>query len=84
MNPQPLPALSSGDPGVWDQALYAFLVEKGNRSGSTRTVESYSRMLWPFFRGRAPDLIRPADVLAYAPEHRPIVALELFEIRPAA
>jgi integrase/recombinase XerC len=66
MNPQPLPALSSGDPGVWDQALYAFLVEKGNRSGSTRTVESYSRMLWPFFRGRAPDLIRPADVLAYA------------------
>lgn len=66
MNPQPLPALSSGDPGVWDQALYAFLVEKGNRSGSTRTVESYSRMLWPFFRGRTPDVIRPPDVLAYA------------------
>ena len=57
---QPLPALAAGDPSVWDQALYAFLVEKGNRSGSTRTVESYSRMLWPFFHGRTPDVIRPA------------------------
>lgn len=66
MDPQPVPALSSGDPSVWDQALYAFLVEKGNRSGSTRTVESYSRMLWPFFRGRTPDRIKPPDVLAYA------------------
>ena len=27
----------------WDQALYAVLVEKGDRSGSRRTVESYSR-----------------------------------------
>ena len=66
MNPQPVPALSSGDPSVWDQAIYAFLVEKGNRSGSTRTVVSYSRMLWPFFNGRTPDAIRPPDVLAYA------------------
>ena len=63
---QPLPALPSGDPSVWDQALYAFLVEKGNRSGSRRTVESYSRMLWPFFAGRTPEQIRPPDVLAYA------------------
>ena len=45
MNPQPLPAIASGDPSAWDQALYAFLVEKGNRSGSRRTVESYGRML---------------------------------------
>jgi hypothetical protein len=66
VNPHPLPALAAGDPGVWDQALYAFLVEKGNRSGSARTVESYSRMLWPFFHGRTPDVIRPPDVLAYA------------------
>src|SRR4051812_9640645 len=50
----------------WEQALYAFLVEKGNRSGSRRTVESYGRMLWPFFAGRGPDAVRPADVLAYA------------------
>jgi integrase/recombinase XerC len=61
-----LPALQTGDPSQWDQAIYAFLVEKGNRSGSNRTVESYSGMLWPFFAGTTPDRVRPADVLAYA------------------
>ena len=66
MNAMPLPALPSGDPSTWDQALYAFLVEKGNRSGSHRTVESYSRMLWPFFAARTPDRVKPPDVLAYA------------------
>ncbi|MGA2514476.1 MAG: tyrosine-type recombinase/integrase [Candidatus Limnocylindrales bacterium] len=67
MTAQPLPALTSGDPSVWDQALYAFLVEKGNRSGSRRTVESYSRMLWPFFRdlGKTPERVTPADVLRF-------------------
>jgi integrase/recombinase XerC len=67
MTAQPLPALTSGDPSAWDQALYAFLVEKGNRSGSRRTVESYSRMLWPFFAEHSltPDRVRPADVLAW-------------------
>jgi integrase/recombinase XerC len=67
MTAQPLPALTSGDPSAWDQALYAFLVEKGNRSGSKRTVESYSRMLWPFFAdlSKTPDRVKPADVLAW-------------------
>jgi site-specific recombinase XerD len=67
MTAQPLPALASGDPSAWDGALYAFLVEKGNRSGSRRTVESYSRMLWPFFGdlGKTPDRVKPADVLAW-------------------
>jgi integrase/recombinase XerC len=67
MTAQPLPALTSGDPSAWDQALYAFLIEKGNRSGSRRTVESYSRMLWPFFADRSltPDRVKPADVLAW-------------------
>lgn len=67
MTAQPLPALTSGDPSAWDQALYAFLVEKGNRSGSKRTVESYSRMLWPFFAERAltPDRVKARDVLAW-------------------
>jgi integrase/recombinase XerC len=51
---------------VWDQALYAFLVEKGSRSGSRRTVESYGRMLWPFFAATTPDRVTPADVLAHA------------------
>ena len=36
----PLPAIPV-EASPWDQALYAFLVEKGNRSGSRRTVESY-------------------------------------------
>ena len=44
-----LPTISI-EASKWDQALNAFLVEKGNRSGSKRTVESYSRMLWRFFR----------------------------------
>jgi len=67
MTAQPLPALTSGDPSQWDQALYAFLVEKGNRSGSRRTVESYSRMLWPFFAERSltPDRVKPGDVLGW-------------------
>jgi hypothetical protein len=46
MNPRLLPATTSGDLSTWDQAVYAFLVETGQRSGSRRTVESYSRMLW--------------------------------------
>ncbi|HEY5483445.1 MAG TPA: tyrosine-type recombinase/integrase, partial [Propionibacteriaceae bacterium] len=29
-------------------------------------VESYARMLWPFFRVRTPDQVRSSDVLAYA------------------
>jgi integrase/recombinase XerC len=67
MTAQPLPALASGSPSAWDQALYAFLVEKGNRSGSKRTVESYGRMLWPFFAERSltPDRVKPGEVLAW-------------------
>jgi integrase/recombinase XerC len=67
MTAQPLPTLASGDPSDWDQALYGFLVEKGNRSGSRRTVESYGRMLWPFFAdlGKTPERVKPADVLAW-------------------
>jgi site-specific recombinase XerD len=60
-----LPALPI-EASPWDQALYAFLVEKGNCSGSRRTVESYSRMLWHFFKGTTPDQVTPAVVLAYA------------------
>ena len=58
----------SADANPWDQALYAFLVEKGNRSGSRRTVEGYGRTLWPFFAdlAKSPDRITPADVLAWA------------------
>src|SRR5450759_5916237 len=62
----PLPALQSGHPSAWEEAVYAFLVEKRARSGSTRTVETYARMLWPFFAAKTPDAVRSADVLAYA------------------
>lgn len=62
----PLPALPSGHPSAWEEAVYAFLVEKRARSGSARTVESYARMLWPFFAGTTPDAVRSSDVLAYA------------------
>jgi len=66
MPPLSLPALQSGKPTAWEEAIYAFLVEKRSRSGSTRTVESYARMLWPFFRVTTPGQVRSADVLAYA------------------
>jgi len=32
-----LPALQSGNPTAWEEAIYAFLVEKRSRSGSTST-----------------------------------------------
>ncbi len=40
---------SGGEVGRWEQAIYAFLAEKEGRSGSKRTVQSYSRMLYQFF-----------------------------------
>ena len=58
----PLPALPT-TASSWDQALYAFLVEKGNRSGSKRTVESYSRMLWRFFEHTTPDQVGQVSLL---------------------
>jgi integrase len=66
-SPRLLPA-ASGDASPWDEALLAFLVEKGNRSGSRRTLEGYGRMLWPFFAdlGKTPDRVTPADVLGWA------------------
>jgi len=57
-----------GDADRWDQAIYAFLAEKGRRSGSMRTVESYSRMLYRFFGtvGKPPDLVEASEVFGYA------------------
>lgn len=56
------------DPSAWQQALYGFLAEKEKRSGSRRTVESYSRMLACFFgkAGKAPDRVTGPDVLSWA------------------
>ena len=67
MNPHLLPARLSDDMPAWTQTVMAFLVEKERRSGSTRTVESYARMLWPFLmQVGSPDRVTPAHVLAWA------------------
>ena len=52
----------------WQQAFYAFLAEKERRSGSHRTVESYSRMLQHFFgsMGKPPNEITSQDAFGYA------------------
>src|SRR5262245_26279731 len=52
----------------WERALYAFLAEKERRSGSLRTVQSYSRMLQHFFggSGRTPNEVTSQEVFAWA------------------
>ncbi len=52
----------------WERTLYAFLAEKERRSGSARTVQSYSRMLHDFFgrSGKAPDEVTSRDVFTWA------------------
>lgn len=56
------------DASSWERAIYAFLAEKEQRSGSRRTVESYSRMLRDFFgrTAKTPDQVNSGDVMAYA------------------
>lgn len=67
MNPHYLPATARDDVPAWQQTVVAFLAEKERRSGSRRTVETYARMLWPFFdRVGSPDRVTPAHVLAWA------------------
>src|SRR5713226_9597252 len=67
MYPRLRPATLSEDGPAWQQTVLAFLAEKERRSGSRRTVEGYSRMLWPFLtRVGSPDLVTPAHVLAWA------------------
>ena len=65
--PQPLLPARTGEPSPWDEALYAFLAEKGRRSGSRRTVEGYARMLWPFFNrlGKTPPEVEPKTAECY-------------------
>lgn len=52
----------------WQRAIYAFLVEKEQRSGSRRTVEGYSRMLQDFFgrSGKQPNQVTAQDIFIYA------------------
>jgi hypothetical protein len=37
------------NPSKWESAMQAFLAEKHRRTGSMRTVQSYSRILNHFF-----------------------------------
>src|SRR6266571_1576479 len=57
-----------GEVDQWDQALYAFLAEKERRSGSMRTVQSYSRMLQHFFGlvEKTPERITSPEVFSWA------------------
>ena len=41
------PLLVTPEAAGWQRSLYAFLAEKERRSGSLRTVQSYSLMLQP-------------------------------------
>lgn len=52
----------------WERALYAFLAEKEQRSGSRRTVDSYSHMFQDFFgrSGKKPDSANAQDIFVYA------------------
>ena len=51
----------------WERTLYAFLAEKERRSGSKRTVQSYSRMLHDFFGriGKTPNEVSSQDVFTW-------------------
>src|SRR4051812_28501124 len=59
--------LDESNAGRWQGSLYAFLAEKERRSGSMRTVQSYSRMLQHFFGrvGKQPDQVNSQDVFAW-------------------
>jgi site-specific recombinase XerD len=52
----------------WERTLYAFLAEKERRSGSLRTVQSYSRMLNDFFgrSGKKPNEVDSQAVFTWA------------------
>src|SRR5260370_4771096 len=65
---QPLLPARSAERSPWDEAIYAFLAEKLRRSGSTRTVQGYSRMLFPLFArlGKTPDRVTPPEVMGWA------------------
>ncbi len=56
-----------GDAGRWEQAIYAFLAEKERRSGSMRTVQAYSGMLFQSFGalGKTPDEVTSPEVFSY-------------------
>jgi hypothetical protein len=55
------------DPSPSESALYAFLAEKYRRTGSMRTVQSYSRILNAFFGQlrKTPDQVVTSEAMAF-------------------
>src|SRR5438094_768732 len=66
--PATMEIIRPGEVDQWDQTLYAFLAEKERRSGSRRTVESYSRMLLHFFGliAKTPERVTSPEVFGWA------------------
>jgi site-specific recombinase XerD len=63
----PTDLIAARDLTQWEEASYAFLAEKERRSGSLRTVQSYSRMLRHFFtNGKTPDQVTSQEVFGWA------------------
>ena len=60
--------LEESSSAEWSRIFYAFLAEKERRSGSLRTVQSYSGMLNDFFSrlGKTPDEVTSQDAFAWA------------------
>jgi hypothetical protein len=58
-----------GEVDRWEQASQAFLAEKERRSGSSRTVQAYSRMLIHFFGIMGTSSIYPVDSSRRVVEH---------------
>ena len=56
--------VQGGEAGRWDQAIYAFIAEKERRSGSMRTVQAYSGLLYRFFGtlGKPPDQVTATEM----------------------
>lgn len=53
--PQPMLPAQTGSPTPWDETLYAFLAEKGRRSGSPRTSTAMAGCLGRSSRGSPRD-----------------------------
>ena len=60
--------LDESSAGAWERTLYAFIAEKQRRSGSIRTVQTYSRLLNDFFgrTGKTPEQVTSQDAFAWA------------------
>jgi site-specific recombinase XerD len=66
--PNAIAYLDESTAADWSRTVYAFLAEKERRSGSQRTVQSYSRNLADFFgrAGKTPDQVTTQDVFTWA------------------